>query len=62
MVPLTWRERLLNLGYDVCHPITTVQRTIAQRYCRRFDLVMVDTSDIVPMAAYRYIQSHRDAR
>ncbi len=46
MTPYTWQQRLADLWYDICHPITTIERNLASRYCRRFDLVMVERIDM----------------
>ncbi|QEA10842.1 hypothetical protein [Mycobacterium phage Weirdo19] len=41
MAPYTWRNRLADLWYDLCHPITTIERNLSHRYCQRFGLVLV---------------------
>ena len=37
--------RIEALFYDLRHPITAIERAIAYRYARRFELVIVERDD-----------------
>lgn len=45
MGPVTWRERLGRLWWDARHPITTLEREITLRYCRRHKLVLTEVDE-----------------
>ena len=45
MGPRTWRDRLREWWFDARHPLRTVERELAVRFCTRHNLVMVPANE-----------------
>lgn len=41
-----WKKRISDLWWDIRHPIETIEREIALRYCWRTGQVMVERSKV----------------